>query len=43
MIIDGQTVKKFGANESNAKIRDIAQSELFKPVFQNQGAIIFSI
>ena len=43
LIIDGQTVKWFGANETIAKLQDLAQSGLFKPEFQNQGAVIFKI
>ncbi|MBI2658414.1 glycosyltransferase family 39 protein [Candidatus Woesearchaeota archaeon] len=43
IIIDGQTAKKFGANESNAKIQELGQSGMFRPALQNQGAIIFKI
>jgi len=43
LVIDAQTVKKFGANESNKKLQELAASGLFQPVFQNQGAIIFKI
>lgn len=43
LIIDSQTVKKFGANESNNKINDIASSGLYTPVFRNNGAVIFKI
>ena len=43
LIIDGQTVSKFGANESNIKLQGLVQSGLFQPVFQNQGAVIFRI
>ena len=43
LIIDGQTVSKFGANESNIKLQGLVQSGLFQPVFQNQGAVIFKI
>jgi len=42
-VIDGRAAKTFGAEETNAKVQDIAQSGLFKPIFQNQGAIIFQI
>ncbi|MEK6948742.1 MAG: hypothetical protein AABX34_00875 [Nanoarchaeota archaeon] len=41
-IIDGQTVKWFGQNESINKLQEFAQSGL-RPVFQNQGAVIFKI
>ena len=43
LIIDGQTVKKFGFNETNVKVRHLASSGLFKPEFQNNGALIFKI
>lgn len=43
IIIDSQTVKKFGANESNTKVQGLGQSGSFIPIFQNQGAIIFQI
>jgi hypothetical protein len=43
IIIDGQTVKKFGINESNEKIQGYVNSGKFKPVYSNQGFIIFSI
>lgn len=43
LIIDGQTVQRFGANESNQKIKELAESGQFQAVFQNQGAVIFKI
>ena len=43
LIIDGQYAKAFGAEEANAKIQELAQSGLFRPVFQNQGGIIFRV
>ena len=43
LIIDGQTVRKFGADESNIKVQGLVQSGLFQPVFQNQGAVVFKI
>jgi len=43
LIIDGQTVRRFGSNESNIKLQELVQSGLFQPVFQNQGAVIFRI
>jgi len=43
LAIDGQTVRKFGANESNIKLQGLVQSGLFQPVFQNQGAVFFKI
>lgn len=42
LIIDGQTVREFGANESITKLQELAQFGL-KPVFQNQGAVILKI
>jgi hypothetical protein len=43
LIIDGQTVKKFGFNSSNEKVQGLVSSGLFQPAFQNQGAMIFKI
>ena len=43
LIVDGQTAVGFGVNVSNEKITAIAESELFRTVFQNNGAIIFRI
>lgn len=43
VIIDGQTVKRFGANESIQKMQEFVRYGLFQPVFQNQGAVIFKI
>ena len=43
LIIDGQYAKSFGAEEANAKVQKLAQSGLFRPVFQNQGGIIFRL
>ena len=43
LIIDGQYAKAFGAEEANAKVQELAQSGLFGPVFQNQGAVIFRL
>ncbi len=43
LIIDGQAVRKFGADNSNSKVQELAQSGLFRLVFQNQGAVIFSV
>ncbi len=42
-VIDGRAAKTFGLVETNAKVQDISQSGLFKPIFQNQGAVIFQI
>ena len=43
LIVDGQTVRRFGAEESNQKLQELGNSGLFTPIFQNQGAVIFSI
>ena len=43
LIIDGQTVRNYGAEESNEKIQGLVESGLFQSVFQNQGAVIFWI
>ena len=42
IIIDGQTIKKFGLNETNAKIQQLVSSGIFKPEFQNNGALVFN-
>jgi len=41
--IDGQTARKFGANETNSKIRGFVNSNKFKPVYNNNGIIVFQI
>jgi hypothetical protein len=43
VVIDGQTSRAFGADKTNNKIQQIAESGFFTPVFQNQGAVIFRI
>ena len=43
VIVDGQTVKKFGVDESNQKIIEMAESGLFQAAFQNNGAVILKI
>ena len=43
IVIDGQTARKFGANETNHKIQGLISSNKFKPVFNNNGIIIFEI
>ncbi len=43
LIIDGRYAQKYGSNETNAKLQELAQSGLFQPVFQNQGAVVFKI
>jgi len=44
IIIDGQAVRKFGVNETNKKIQEfLNSSKFFKPVFSNNGVIIFGV
>ena len=43
IIIDGQTARKFGANETSNKIQELAESGNFNPIFDNNGIVIFSI
>lgn len=42
IIIDGQTVREFGQNESISKLQELAQLGS-RQVFQNQGAVVFKI
>jgi len=41
LVIDGRYSQKYGANETNTKLQELVESGLFRPVFQNQGAVIF--
>ena len=43
IVIDGQTAKKFGINETNKKLQDIISFGKFKPVFQNNGVLLFEV
>lgn len=43
VIIDGQAARKFGANETNKKLQELINSIKFKPVFNNDGMIIFEV
>ena len=43
VIIDGQAVRKFGINETNNKIQGFLNSNKFKPVFNNNGMLIFGV
>lgn len=43
IIIDGQTARKFGSNETNSKIKDLIGTGKFQPAFSNNGLIILSI
>ena len=41
--IDGQTVRKFGINETNSKIQKFINSNKFKLLFSNNGIIVLEI
>ena len=43
MLIDGAAAKRFGSNETNSKVKDLIDSNRFKPVFNNNGIVIFRI
>lgn len=43
IIIDGQTARRFGANETSNKLQEFAVFGRFKPVFNNNGMIIFGV
>ena len=43
IIIDGQTVRKFGVNATNNKIQGFINSSMFRPVFNNNGVILFGV
>lgn len=43
LIIDGQTARKFGSNETNTKINSLIGTDKFQPAFGNNGLIILSI
>jgi hypothetical protein len=43
IVVDGQTSRKFGANETNNKIQSFINSNQFRHVFNNNGLIIFGI
>ena len=43
LIIDGQTARKFGASETSSKIQELANSGKFKPIFSNNGMIVFKV
>ncbi len=42
-LVDGQTARKFGANETNVKLHDIISTGRFSPIFQNAGFIILKV
>ncbi len=43
LIIDGQTARKFGANETNTKINSLIGTGKFKIDFSNNGMVILSV
>ena len=43
IIIDGQTTRKMGLNETNNKLRSYIDSTKFKAIFGNNGFVIFSV
>ncbi len=43
LIVDGQTVKKFGINETNRMIVNLGSGYNLQPVFRNNGIIILKI
>jgi hypothetical protein len=43
IVVDGQTSRKFGANETNNKVQSFINSNQFRPVFNNNGVIIFEL
>ena len=43
VIIDGQTVSKFGLNESLSKLKEFEASGRFHAVFSNNGGVIFKV
>ena len=43
IIIDGQAARIFGPNETNNKIQGFISSNKFKPVFNNNGMLMFEV
>ena len=43
LVIDARTVRKFGENKTNEEIQELVESNLFKPIHQQQGILVFSI
>ena len=43
LIVDGQTVKKFGANQTNTMLVSLGTKFNLQPVFQNNGILILRI
>ena len=40
LVIDGQTARKFGLNQTSIKVQELANSDDFKPVFNSRGGFI---
>ena len=43
IVIDGQTVRKFGVNETNNIVQEFINSNKFNPTFNNNGIIVFKV
>jgi hypothetical protein len=43
LMVDGQTVQKYGIEDSSSKIQELGNSGLFNPVFSNNGGILFRV
>lgn len=43
LVIDGSTARRFGAETVNSKIQEIANTTLFRPIFQNPGILILEV
>lgn len=41
-VLDGQTARKYGINETNQKLQSTLSSGLFKPVYQTNGFILLN-
>ncbi len=42
-VVDAGTAKRFGANETEIKLKEMASSGLFQPMHQNEGFILFRV
>jgi hypothetical protein len=43
IVLSAGDIKKFGLNEANAKMQEIATSGLFSIAYQNQGMVLFKV
>lgn len=43
LIIDGQTTRKYGVNETNNKLNDLLNSNLFQPVYGTNAFILLQV